>query len=126
MAHVHLVALVDVADRRKWNAKVRSDLCQNVSTHAIPGTIFVSPSPEKPMARGRGPFHEAGHKSFLTSSSRSIFVSGYSEQKSPTIRALWNRSLSWNSADWSVDRASLRSMSMSIWVCFCRGCRTGR
>jgi hypothetical protein len=107
MAHVHLVALVDVADCRKWHAQIRADLCQNVSTHAIPGTIFLSPSPLKsPWHAAEALFHEAGHKKLSDLVfTRSIFAPGYSEKNSPTIPALWNRSLSWNSADWSIDRA---------------------
>jgi hypothetical protein len=50
--------------------------------------------------------HEAAHKKLsdivLT---RAIFRYGFSAADSPTIRAPWNSPLSWNSNDWSIDRA---------------------
>lgn len=106
-AHVHLVAIVDVADRRQWGREIRADLCQNVSTHAIPGTIFLSPSPlRSPWHAAEALLHEAAHKKLsdlvLT---RSIFRPGFTASDSPTIRAVWNSPISWNSNDWSVDRA---------------------
>lgn len=106
-AHVHLVAVVDVADRRQWIRETRADLCQNVSTHAIPGTIFLSPSPlRSPWHAAEALLHEAAHKKLsdlvLT---WPIFRRGYTAADSPTIRAPWNSPLSWNSNDWSIDRA---------------------
>jgi hypothetical protein len=107
LAHVHVIAIVDVADRRLWQKETRADLCQNVSTHAIPGTIFLSPSPlRSPWHAAEAIFHEALHKKLsdivLT---RPIFRPGYSAATSPTIRAVWNYPLPWNPNDWSIDRA---------------------
>ena len=107
LAHVRLISIVDTEDQTQWAARSRSDLCQNVSTHAIPSTIFLSPTPLRtPWHAAEALLHEAAHKKLsdmvLT---RSIFQPGFDAESSPTIRAIWNRSLSWNSADWSVDRA---------------------
>ena len=107
LGHVRLIGIVDTEDQTQWTARGRSDLCQNVSTHAIPSTIFLSPTPLRtPWHAAEALLHEAAHKKLsdmvLT---RSIFRSGFDTENSPTIRAIWNRSLSWNSADWSIDRA---------------------
>ena len=107
LAHVRLISIVDTEDQAQWIARSRADLCQNVSTHAIPSTIFFSPTPLRtPWHAAEALLHEAAHKKLsdmvLT---RSIFRSGFDTENSPTIRAIWNRSLSWNSADWSIDRA---------------------
>ena len=107
LAHVRLISIVDTEDQTQWTARSRADLCQNVSTHAIPTTIFLSPTPlQTPWHAAEALLHEAAHKKLsdmvLT---RSIFRSGFDTENSPTIRAIWNRSLSWNSADWSIDRA---------------------
>ena len=107
LAHVRLISIVDTEDQTQWTARSRSDLCQNVSTHAIPSTIFLSPTPLRtPWHAAEALLHEAAHKKLsdmvLT---RSIFQPGFDTESSPTIRAIWNRSLSWNSADWSIDRA---------------------
>ena len=107
LAHVRLIGIVDTEDQTQWTARSRADLCQNVSTHAIPSTIFFSPTPLRtPWHAAEALLHEAAHKKLsdmvLT---RSIFRPGFDAESSPTIQAIWNRSLSWNSADWSVDRA---------------------
>lgn len=107
LAHVQLVAIIDVADRRKWNSETRANLCQNVSTHAIPATIFVSPTPlRSPWHAAEALLHEAAHKKLsdlvLT---RPVFRQGYSAETAKTIRAVWNSPLSWNTNDWSTDRA---------------------
>jgi hypothetical protein len=106
-AHVHLVGVVDVADKRHWGRETRADLCLNVSTHAIPGTIFLSPSPlRSPWHAAEALLHESAHKKLsdlvLT---RPIFRAGFTAADSPTIRAPWNSPLTWNSNDWSIDRA---------------------
>ena len=36
---------------------------------------------------------------------RSVFRDGFDSERANLIRATWNRHLSWNSADWSTDRA---------------------
>lgn len=107
LRHVQLVAVIDVADKRKWNRPTRADLCQNVSTHAIPGTIFLSPSPlRSPWHAAEALLHEAAHKKLsdlvLT---RSIFRKGFRADTAQTIRSVWNSPLSWNPNDWSSDRA---------------------
>jgi len=107
LRHVHLVAVVDVADESQWKSDVRRDLCQNVSTHAIPGTIFLSPSVLRdPWRTAEALLHEAAHKKLsdlvLT---RNIFRPGFEPNPSTVVTAVWNRSLSWNPNDWTVDRA---------------------
>jgi hypothetical protein len=107
LAHVHLIAILDVADESQWHLSARYDLCQNVSTHAIPGTIFLSPTPlANPWLAAEAILHESMHKklSDLTLT-QNIFRTGFSAAESPTIRALWNHDLSWNSNAWSIDRA---------------------
>jgi hypothetical protein len=107
LAHVHLVAVVDVNDRRQWGRETRADLCQNVSTHAIPGTIFLSPSPlRSPWHAAEALLHEAAHKKLSDLVfTRPIFRPGFAAATARTIRAVWNSPLSWNSNDWSIDRA---------------------
>ena len=105
--HVRLVAVLDTSDRSQWNKATRGDVCQNVSTHAIPSTIFLSPSPLRtPWHTAEALLHEASHKKLsdivLT---RSVFRDGFDSEKANLIRALWNRDMSWNSANWSTDRA---------------------
>lgn len=105
--HVRLVAVLDTSDRSQWNKLTRSDVCQNVSTHAIPSTIFLSPSPLRTAWHAaEALLHEAAHKKLsdlvLT---RSVFRKGFDSEKASLIRATWNRHLSWNSANWSTDRA---------------------
>lgn len=107
ISHVHVVGIIDVADESHWTRPLRLDLCQNVSTHAIPGTVFISPSPLRSVVTAaEALFHEATHKKLsdivLT---RSVFPEGFRADKSPTIQAVWNRDYSWNSSAWSVDRA---------------------
>jgi hypothetical protein len=107
LAHVHVVAVVDVSDKRQWEREIRADLCQNVSTHAIPGTIFLSPSPlRSSWHAAEALLHEAAHKKLsdlvLT---RSIFRPGFAAATARTIRAVWNSPLSWNPNEWSTDRA---------------------
>ena len=105
--HVRLVAVLDTSDRSQWSKPTRSDVCQNVSTHAIPSTIFLSPSPLRTAWHtAEALLHEAAHKKLsdlvLT---RSVFKEGFDSEKANWIRATWNRHLSWNSANWSTDRA---------------------
>ena len=105
--HVRLIAILDTSDRTQWSKPTRSDVCQNVSTHAIPSTVFLSPSPLRTAWHAaEALLHEAAHKKLsdivLT---RSVFKDGFDSEKAETIRALWNPHLSWNSADWSTDRA---------------------
>ena len=105
--HVRLVAVLDTSDRSQWNKATRTDVCQNVSTHAIPSTIFLSPSPLRtPWHTAEALLHEASHKKLsdivLT---RSVFRDGFDSERANLIRALWNRDMSWNSANWSTDRA---------------------
>jgi hypothetical protein len=107
LAHVQLIGIVDVADESARHGPTRIDLCQNVSTHAIPGTIFLSPSPlRSAWHAAEALLHEGLHKKLsdlvLT---RSIFRRGFSAASSRTIRAVWNPPLSWNPNDWSIDRA---------------------
>ena len=107
LAHVSVVAIVDTADRSQWSRRTRPDLCQNVSTHAIPSTIFLSPTPLRgPWPAAEALLHEAAHKKLsdlvLT---RPIFRPGFDSRTAPTVSALWNPDLSWNSAAWSADRA---------------------
>ncbi len=107
ISHVRLVAVLDASDRSQWNKATRSDVCQNVSTHAIPSTIFLSPSPLRtPWHTAEALLHEAAHKKLsdlvLT---RPVFKDGFDSQEARLIRAPWNRHLSWNSANWSTDRA---------------------
>jgi hypothetical protein len=82
-------------------------MCQNVSTHTIPGTIFLSPSPLRtPWHAAEALFHEALHKKLsdvvLTFD---VFRDQYDTEESETIHAVWNRDLTWNSNRWPVDRA---------------------
>lgn len=105
--HVHLVGVLDFEDRSRWSGEIRADLCQNVSTHAIPGTIFLSPTPLRdPWRAAEALFHEACHKKLsdlvLISS---VFRSGFAAASSPSVLAVWNPELSWNSNRWSIDRA---------------------
>ena len=105
--HVRLVAILDTSDRSQWTKRTRSDVCQNVSTHAIPSTIFLSPSPLRTTWHAaEALLHEAAHKKLsdlvLT---RSVFREGFDSEQANVIRATWNRHLSWNSANWSTDRA---------------------
>lgn len=107
LAHVSVVAVVDTADRSQWSRRTRPNLCQNVSTHAIPATIFLSPTPlSGPWLAAEALLHEAAHKKLsdlvLT---RPIFRTGFDSSTAPTVSALWNRDLSWNPAAWSADRA---------------------
>lgn len=107
LAHVRVVAVVDTADRSQWSRRTRPDLCQNVSTHAIPSTIFLSPTPlSGPWLAAEALLHEAAHKKLsdlvLT---RPIFRAGFDSGTAPTVSALWNPDLSWNPAAWSADRA---------------------
>ena len=107
IGHVRLVAVLDTSDRSQWNKATRPDVCQNVSTHAIPSTIFLSPSPLRtPWHAAEALLHEAAHKKLsdlvLT---RSVFTEGFDSERANLIRAPWNRHLSWNSANWSTDRA---------------------
>lgn len=107
LAHVRVVAVVDTADRSQWSRRTRPNLCQNVSTHAIPSTIFLSPTPlSGPWLAAEALLHEAAHKKLsdlvLT---RPIFRAGFDSRTAPTVSALWNADLSWNPAAWSADRA---------------------
>ena len=107
IGHVRLVAILDTTDRLQWMNSTRSDVCQNVSTHAIPSTVFLSPSPLRTAWHtAEALLHEAAHKKLsdlvLT---RSVFREGFDSEHASLIRAPWNRHLSWNSADWSTDRA---------------------
>ncbi len=105
--HVRLVAILDTSDRSQWSKPTRSDVCQNVSTHAIPSTVFLSPSPLRTAWHAaEALLHEAAHKKLsdlvLT---RSVFREGFDSENARLIRAPWNRHFSWNSANWSTDRA---------------------
>ena len=105
--HVRLIAILDTCDRSQWCKPTRADVCQNVSTHAIPSTVFLSPSPLRTAWHAaEALLHEAAHKKLsdlvLT---RSIFREGFDSESADSIRALWNPHLSWNSANWSTDRA---------------------
>lgn len=107
LAHVHAIGIVDTVNPKHWDREVRPDLCQSVSTHAIPGTVFFSPSVlRSPWHAAEALLHEAAHKKLsdlvLT---RSVFRAGFAATESRTIRAIWNRSLSWNPSEWSIDRA---------------------
>lgn len=107
LAHVRLVGVIDYADESERRGRVRSDLCQNVSTHSIASTIFLSPSPLRTVWHAaEAMLHEATHKKLsdlvLT---QEIFPNGYDTESSAVITAIWNRSLSWNPTDWPVDRA---------------------
>ncbi|MCA9178685.1 MAG: hypothetical protein KDB14_29690, partial [Planctomycetales bacterium] len=86
LAHVRMVAVIDVADVSHRFGRVRYNMCQNVSTHAIPGTIFLSPTPlENEWRAAEALLHEAMHKRLsdlvLT---KSIFRTGFSSADSPT------------------------------------------
>lgn len=107
LTHVHTLAIVDTSDKSQWSKAIRTDLCQNVSTHKVPGTIFISPTPMRSAWHSaEAILHEALHKKLsdiiLT---RRIFRDGYRAADASTIKAVWNRSLSWNSNEWSTDRA---------------------
>lgn len=107
MSHVHVVAVLDVEDQTKWDSDTRDDLCQNVSTHTIPGTIFISPSPlRNPWFAAEALLHESAHKklSDIVMTGK-VFRSSFRADESATITAVWNRDLSWNSNLWSADRA---------------------
>lgn len=107
LPHIQLICLVDMADERHRIGTKRPDLAQNVSTHAVPGTIFLSPTPLRDdWHAAEAIFHEGLHKklSDLTLT-HSIFKPGYDTSKASTIKALWNRSLPWNSNKWPIDRA---------------------
>jgi len=123
MTHVQVVAIADVADQSKWGSPVRSTMCQNVSTHTIPGTIFLSPSPLRtPWHAAEALFHEALHKKLsdivLTSN---VFRDKYDTEDSVTIHAVWNRDLSWNSNQWPVDRA-LFAYHFYVYIAFFYRC----
>ena len=107
LAHVHVVCVIDVADQTKWNSDTRDDLCQNVSTHSIPGTIFLSPSPlRNPWSAAEAILHEAAHKKLSDIVMIGhVFRHGFDAADSLTVPAVWNRNLSWNSNLWSADRA---------------------
>ncbi len=80
---------------------------QNVSTHAIPGTIFLSPSPLKnSIEAAEAVLHEAAHKKLsdlvLT---RDVFRVGYDLSDAKSVEAIWNRKLDWNDNSWTTDRA---------------------
>ena len=107
LRHVRVIAVIDYENAEQRKGRIRADLCQNVSTHAVPGTIFLSPSPLRtPLHTAEALLHEAAHKKLsdlvLTGT---IFRDGYDPDGAPTIRSIWNRSLSWNASEWSVDRA---------------------
>lgn len=107
LPHVSTVGIIDPEDPVLRNEYGRSDLCQNVSTHRIPATIFLSPTPLRDCYHAaEGLLHEAAHKKLsdlvLT---YDIFRTGYDTADGQTVEAIWNRSLSWNSASWPTDRA---------------------
>ena len=107
LRHVRVIAIIDYEDAEQRKGRVRTDLCQNVSTHAVPGTIFLSPSPLRtPLHAAEALLHEAAHKklSDLVLIGK-IFRDNYNPDRAPTIQSIWNRPLSWNTNEWSVDRA---------------------
>ncbi len=105
--HVKVLGIVDLPDHIQKGAKKRYDLCQNVSTHRIPGSIFLSPTPLRhPVHAAEAILHEALHKKLSNLvSTMDIFVAGFDSAASPTVHAIWNPDLSWNSNQWSIDRA---------------------
>lgn len=107
LPHASRVVLIDHADESKRVGRIRANMGQNVSTHAIPGTIFLSPSAlRSPTEAAEAILHEAAHKKLsdlvLT---RDVFIEGYDLQSAAFVEAIWNRSLSWNDNKWTTDRA---------------------
>ena len=107
LAHVHLIVVVDVADRRQWAQPRRRDLSESLSNFLIPGTIFLSPTPlSTPWGVAEALLHEAAHKKIHDLAvTRAIFRDGYAAHTSPTVRSIWNRPLTWNPNEWAIDRA---------------------
>ncbi|MEK8021628.1 MAG: DinB family protein [Candidatus Parabeggiatoa sp.] len=107
LSHVKVLGIVDRSNYQTQGAKKRYDLCQNVSTHRIPGTIFLSPTPLRhPLHAAEAVLHEALHKKLSNIvSTMDIFTPRYDTETAPTIPAIWNPDLSWNSNQWPIDRA---------------------
>ena len=107
LPHVGRIVLIDHADPQLRVGQIRTGMGQNVSTHAIPGTIFLSPSPLKnTMEAAEAILHEAAHKKLsdlvLT---RDVFRAGYDLSEAKSVEAIWNRKLDWNDNFWTTDRA---------------------
>lgn len=107
LPHVRVICIIDYENIHQRIGRVRTDLCQNVSTHAVPGTIFLSPSPfRSPLHAAEAILHEAAHKklSDLVLTER-IFRENYNPDDAPTVKSIWNSWLPWNTNEWSIDRA---------------------
>ena len=107
LPHVGRIVLIDYADKELRVGRTRVGMGQNVSTHAIPGTIFLSPSPLRNSAESaEAILHEAAHKKLsdlvLT---RDVFREGYDLSEARTVEAIWNKQLDWNDNVWTTDRA---------------------
>lgn len=107
LRHIRVVVIIDQANPSDRTAVGRSDMCQNVSTHAIPGTVFITPSVLTDQMRcAEALFHEGCHKKLSDAVlTQHIFVPAYDTNAASQIEAVWNDCLAWNSNMWPTDRA---------------------
>ena len=101
-----VIGIIDLPNYEKISNKERPSF-DNVSTHQIPGSIFLSSTPLRhPVHTAEAILHEASHNKLSNLvSTTDIYVDGYDAETGQTVHAFWNPDLSRNSSQWPVDRA---------------------
>src|ERR1041385_6731304 len=105
--HVHLLVVLQAADRKRWEDARCFLPFYSFSTSMIPGTVFLSKGILKnPWQAAESLLHEALHqKNNDLEQTHSMLRPDYTSEYSPRIPAPWNRSHSDESNYWPVCRA---------------------